>query len=578
MSKAGRWSAAVAAAAMLLAGCAEDGPVAPGAPDGGAAAQFLSCEVDLRGGGLSCSGSDANLADGALGAIIGGQGVYVQLASNNVAFDEVTGVFSASVTVKNLINQIIGSTDGSTPDPDGIRIFFAGEPTVSGTGTVTVANASGTATFSGGDQDYHQYDQALAPGQTSLPKTWEWNISGSVNSFSFMVGVSAAVPDEGNIAPGLKFQASTIAGDSLHTCAIDLHGQAWCWGRQNYGKLGNGLSGSDTVATPTRVLQEGLRFVSIAAGLHHTCAISDVGDAWCWGTAEHGRVGVGDTVNPTAWFTTPVKVHGNLKFIQLTAGRRFTCGVTVDHDAYCWGANQQAYSPLGDGVVNVHRWAPHPVEGGHKFASLGAGKYHTCGLTIDGDAYCWGNGTNGRLGTGNSDHVTVPTKVVGDHKFMRIAGGNASTCAVTTEGVGYCWGSASTHQKLGVLDENGDPLTGTEYPEPLQMTTDLRFVDIHVSPYSACGLAVDGKAYCWGHKGRGRMGVGNTSPANAPTPIEVAGGHTFVEIATGLEQTCGWTPDRELYCWGMGTNGQIGDGLITNAISPRKVTLTDPPV
>jgi len=563
----------VPAAAVLLAACDDGGLVSPD-KQGGEATAYLSCRVDVQGGVLSCNGQDLSGTGGAIGAIIGGQNVYVQLASNGVAYDEANEVFSASVTVKNLSSQVLGSSDGVTPHANGVRVFFVGEPAVQGTGTVTLANADGVASFTGSDQPYFEYAQAITAGQTSLPRTWEWHVPSTVTSFSFLVGVSAEVADEAGLAPDLKFIASTMAAESLHTCVLKLNGQAYCWGRQNYGKLGNGGSGNVPVLTPDSVLQGELRFVSLAAGLHHTCAIERSGDVWCWGTGENGRMGIGDTISTTAWFNRPVKVIGGHKFIQIVAGRRFTCGLTVDHDAYCWGANQQGYSPLGDGVVAVDRWAPHPVQGGRKFASLGAGKYHTCGITLDGETYCWGMGTNGRLGTGDTVNTTVPTKVVGGLRFAKIDGGVASTCALTVEGEAYCWGSASTHHKLGALDENGEPISSTVVPEPIKVTTDLRFVDIEVGPYHACGLATDGKAYCWGHDNRGRLGVGEDFPGNtAPTPTPVVGGHTFIEIITGLEHNCGKTPAQEIYCWGDGSEGQVGHGAQGYVWSPVKITL-----
>jgi len=162
----------VPAIGLLLGGCIEADPVTPGRPDESAGTQLLQCRVDVRSGELSCAGQDPALGDGVLGAVIGGQGMYVKLASNNVAYDEATEVFSANVTVQNLSNQVIGSIDGVTADSNGVRIFFVNDPvTTGGTGTVTVRNADGTDDFTGTGQPYFQYAQALAPGRTSLAKT-----------------------------------------------------------------------------------------------------------------------------------------------------------------------------------------------------------------------------------------------------------------------------------------------------------------------------------------------------------------------------------------------------------------------
>ena len=162
---------AIPVTALVIAGCARDGgPVGPvagiGTPDG--VQTSLSCQADVRSGSISCTAPGANLG-GASGALIGGQGVYVLLESMNVSYDPAAAdgpTFSANVAIRNYLTQPIGTADGITPDPDGIRIFFVSEPQVTaGTGVVTVRNADGTAEFTSADQPYFRYDAPLASGQ-----------------------------------------------------------------------------------------------------------------------------------------------------------------------------------------------------------------------------------------------------------------------------------------------------------------------------------------------------------------------------------------------------------------------------
>src|SRR5690606_23118638 len=140
-------------------------------------------------------------------------------------------VFSADISIRNLLDQTLGSSDGSTRDPNGVRIFFVSAPGVTdGSGSVTVKNAEGRGDFSGTDQPYFQYDQALTPGGRSLPRTWEWEVPGTVEKFTFLVGVDAKLADEGALNPGIRFVAQRIAADTQHTCVLDISGKAYCWG------------------------------------------------------------------------------------------------------------------------------------------------------------------------------------------------------------------------------------------------------------------------------------------------------------------------------------------------------------
>jgi alpha-tubulin suppressor-like RCC1 family protein len=67
---------------------------------------------------------------------------------------------------------------------------------------------------------------------------------------------------------------------------------------------------------------------------------------------------------------------------------------------------------LGDGTT-TDRTSPVPVLGGLTFARVSAGNGHTCGVTTDGVAYCWGNNNYGQLGNGTTTNSSVPVKVAG---------------------------------------------------------------------------------------------------------------------------------------------------------------------
>jgi len=552
----------LSAGVLAVAGCVDEGPVEPVETGAAEAVAYLSCQADLRTGDISCGGSEAGLEGGALGAIIGGQGVYVLLTSNGVAYDEGSEVFRTDVTVKNLGNQVIGTADGATPHTDGIRIFFVEAPaTTSGAGVVAVRNADGTGSFTGNDQPYFQYKQALAPGRTSLPKTWEWDVPSTVERFSFLVGVAAELADDDGFQPaGIDFIAQTLTGDSLHACAIDYSGQAWCWGNGGSGRLGNGASSNSAV--PVQVSQGSLRFVSITAGYSSTCALDDTGDAYCWGNGQYGRLGNGDTLASSV----PVKVAGDLKFRQISAGRQFNCGLTVAGEVYCWGVNSNGQ--FGDGTEE-HSSVPVAGGGGMTFDMIAVGSFHVCGIASDGYTYCWGSSANSKLGIGDTTgNIHQPTRVVGDHHFTKIYADQYSSCALTAEGEAWCWGSGG-NGRLG----NGST-TASNVPIPVQTTE--RFSSLSLGTYHTCGVTYDGRGFCWGSNARGKLGVGPTDQTSNPLPLEITAVSDFAVIAAGNDHTCGVTIAGKLYCWGTATNGQIGTGSTTNVDTPQEVTQIGP--
>jgi Bacterial Ig-like domain (group 2)/Bacterial Ig domain len=226
--------AACALLAAAAAGCADRNPLTgdvPAGPAPGPLATQLRCTVDVRGGTMACAVSPPTGARGNL--LLGGQDVYVNLRSS--ALTPGAGGLSANVSLQNLLSQPMGTSDGITPAPGGVRVFFASGPTATGgTGSVTVQNPDGIGVFTASGQPYFQYDGILGPGATSAAKPWRFQLDPGVTTFSFGVYVSAPMPLENGwidlwepnpvLAPGqstgLSPQVFTGAGTWLEDAAV----------------------------------------------------------------------------------------------------------------------------------------------------------------------------------------------------------------------------------------------------------------------------------------------------------------------------------------------------------------------
>src|SRR5205814_7565397 len=136
---------------------------------------------------------------------------------------------------------------------------------------------------------------------------------------------------------------------------------------------------------------------------------------------------------------------------RISAGVEYTCGITTDHAAYCWGLNSQGESGGASSFVE-----PHAVDGAPPLQSISAGRSHTCGLSLDGDAYCWGSNSAGELGATSSETCVngrfacrrTAAKVEG-YKFIAISVGPGTllidaaplghTCGITVTQSIVCW-------------------------------------------------------------------------------------------------------------------------------------------
>jgi hypothetical protein len=186
---------------MTAAACSDRSPTGPssrgdppGKQPGGPATAIaqLTCTASVQSGTVACAPATPRLGD-ASGLIVGNQGIYVQLTSSNVNYNSGTGQFTFDATLQNLIEQPLGTTDGTTLDPGGINIYFHDLPTVvEGTGTASVV-PDGFAFFTAAAQPYYNYPYLLDQTEVSPAETWTFVVPPTVTRFIFSVYVSAPV-------------------------------------------------------------------------------------------------------------------------------------------------------------------------------------------------------------------------------------------------------------------------------------------------------------------------------------------------------------------------------------------------
>lgn len=281
----------------------------------------------------------------------------------------------------------------------------------------------------------------------------------------------------------------------------------------------------------------------------YACGITNDGDAWCWGDDTYGRLGNG--AGTTGMQLTPTLVAGGYKWKQISVSDDYACGLRTDNVAMCWGG--AGAGGLGNGTWNPDQPAPVLVSGGYTWSMISAGGSHACGIRPDGVAMCWGSDGNGKLGNGAGGSVNAPGVVSGGYTWSHIEAGDSVTCGVTTTGTGYCWGQAAD----GRL---GNGTTTPDMQTPSAVSGGHTWQTISTGAYAhTCGLTTGGDAYCWGTAGDGRLGNGTWTP-DVNTPSLVSGGHEFQFVDVGSEQTCALTTANVGYCWGNDGWGRTGTG------------------
>jgi len=334
--------------------------------------------------------------------------------------------------------------------------------------------------------------------------------------------------------------ASVDGGDYL-TCGVTAGGEAYCWGRNASGQLGDGTTTDSSVPV---LVSGGHTWASVSGGGEHTCGMTTADEAYCWGDNFSGQLGDGTTTDRTI----PTVVSGGYTWASVKS----SCGVTTAGAAYCWGANYNGQ--LGDGTTD-QRLTPVLVSGGHTWASVSSvGSDHTCGVTTGDEGYCWGSNRYGQLGNGGTGTHTEPTIVIGGYTWASVNGGVFYTCGVTTFGEAYCWG----RNDYGRL---GDGTTTDRTTPGLVSGGITTWASVNGADHT-CGVTTAGVAYCWGKNGNGQLGDGTTT--NSSVPVLVSGEHTWAAVTAVGRHSCGVTAAGEAYCWGRNDYGQLGDGTTAN--------------
>jgi alpha-tubulin suppressor-like RCC1 family protein len=235
-------------------------------------------------------------------------------------------------------------------------------------------------------------------GRTEDDQVWCWGYGsrGSIGSPDLSSSHRAV-----HLGGGFRsYTAFDVSG--YHGCALGADAEVYCWGWNGYGQLGVGVFFD--LGSPERIARPG-PYAAIFTGATHSCALDTDGAAWCWGRGDAGQLGHGQT----AGSAVPVPVAGGHSFVRLALGLDHSCGIRVDGAAFCWGHNR--HGRLGTGGLEVVVTEPAAVATELRFHRISAGLRHTCALTADRHAYCWGHGAFGQLGTGSTISEPRPTRV-----------------------------------------------------------------------------------------------------------------------------------------------------------------------
>jgi len=398
-----------------------------------------------------------------------------------------------------------------------------------------------------------------APNILAVNNPTDFGSIASGGSASQTVNVSNQSSGTGSDSAAAFGTALTV-GDTT-SCALTSTGSVKCWGLNNRGQLGDGVTeAGDSRAVYSYVL--GINNATALSGNYeHTCALLSDQTLKCWGLNSSGQLGNGTT---NLLNGTPITVPGLSNVTAVGTGYDFTCASLSDGTVKCWGAN--ANGQLGDGTTTA-KLTPTSITGITTATGLAVGYHYACALLSDGTAKCWGDNTNGQLGDNSLTQRNSPVSVSGLTNATALSAESAHTCALLKDGTAKCWGQNNRSQ----LGDGG--ASGLTSKVPVTATVFGNTITAIETGYGYTCAVVSGQLKCIGYD-TNTLGDGATaSTQGTSNVVTVTGmGASVVAVAAhknnGGLHTCALDSAGVVKCWGVNTTGQLGDGSVTNSKTP----------
>jgi alpha-tubulin suppressor-like RCC1 family protein len=271
----------------------------------------------------------------------------------------------------------------------------------------------------------------------------------------------------------------------------------------------------------------------VTVGGQHACLESSSGIR-CWGSSWFGELGDG-SARPLTATLAPVSVRNAAGLRAVSAGTTHSCALSSDGRAFCWGHN--LVNQVRPGLAAVQS-TPVVVSDTLRFLSVVAGGDHSCGKTVQLDFACWGRGYTGIQ------------KINPSGRIADVSAGDGHTCALDEAGDAWCRGEGSYGQ-LG----NGAFGSSTAF---VRVAGNLRFSQLSAGALHTCALTLGQTVACWGRGMLGALGTGLT--VDVAVPVEIALPRPATSVDAGTLHSCVILVGGEAWCWGRNHRGELGLG------------------
>ena len=336
---------------------------------------------------------------------------------------------------------------------------------------------------------------------------------------------------------------SAVCG-TYHTVAIKTDGTLWCWGLNSSGQLG--INNTTNISSPVQTIAYGTTWMMAAGGFDCSGAIKSDGTLWTWGSNNVGQLGDNTIINKSSPIQT-ITFGTNWSYIAQNTNRGLTTygvqtgAVKSDGTLWTWGAGD--YSALGDNTT-ISRSSPvQTATYSTDWSSITWGADSGLGIKKNGEVWVWGQGA---YPFGISGGRSSPVQITSGGSYLTVAQGTVGA-GIKTNGTLYTWGTSPT--------PFNSFLTRTDW-------SSINLANLH-----STAIRKDGTLWTWGLGSSGQLGDFSTATRSLPVQ-EISSNYNWYLVDAGGTHTAAVQTNGSLWCWGLGTSGQVGDATIVSKSSP----------
>lgn len=344
--------------------------------------------------------------------------------------------------------------------------------------------------------------------------------------------------------------------------ALNAEGEAYAWGNNDAGNLGNGTT-EDTKEAVKVTMPDGVTFTDIDAGANHVIALTAEGAVYTWGSNTTMQLGYKEPENASQ--TTPKRVDllANEIVTAVAAGNGFSLALLKDGSVYAWGTNEKlelGTQTLKDNAKQT--FTPIKIEAlsGIYVTRIIAGDSCAAAITGAGTVYFWGKNTEYRFGTGTAGNL-LPTVHSSLSACTQIAFGNSHSVALLSDKTLKAAGLNDTGE-FGIGKESA-PDSAYAFFKGTVFDTPALISEIAAGANHTVALGTDGILYTYGANLAGQLGYTGTNYQYTPQAVDL-GENVIASVDAAYNNTAIVTAEGKVYTWGDSGAGQLGHSIVND--------------